>query len=197
MTDPPKYFDPRSDLWRRAFDLGKPYEAYLAASPADKADRWREMAGQVPELTDGQVERLTGFNRTLNVIALSGVWCGDCVRQGPMLDRLARAAGAELRWLERDELPEFRDEVRIAGAMRVPSVVFCTEDFWSLGRFGDRMLTAYLRKAANEMGAACPVPYAAPPEGDLAAEQGEWLDIFERMLLMARLSPPLRARHGD
>ena len=34
-------------------------------------------------------------------------------------------------------------------------------------------------------------------EGQLAAELAEWADIVERMLLMLRLAPPLRARHGD
>lgn len=197
MAEQPKYFDKRSDLWRAAHESGKPYEQYLAASPTDKADRWREMAEQIPALTREQIDRLTGLNRTLKIIALSGVWCGDCVRQGPMLHRLASACEADLRWVERDDNAELRDELRVVGAMRVPVVVFCTEDFWEIGRFGDRMLSTYLRKASNEMGAACPVPYAAPPEGDLAAEQAEWLDIFERMLLMARLSPPLRERHGD
>jgi len=197
MAEPPKYFDPHSDLWRAAFDAGKPYEQYLADAPPDKADRWREMAEQTPPLNDQQADRLAGFNRTLNAVALSGVWCGDCVRQGPMLHRIATTAGVDLRWVERDDLPQFRDELRIAGAMRVPVVLFCTEDFWELGRFGDRLLTVYRRKLANEMGAACPVPYATPPEGELAAEQGEWVDIVERMLLIARLSPPLREKHGD
>ena len=35
------------------------------------------------------------------------------------------------------------------------------------------------------------------PEEELVAEQSEWVDVFERMILMARLSPPLRERHGD
>ena len=93
-------------------------------------------------------------------------------------------------------IPELRDELRVLGAMRVPIVLFLTEDFHEIGRYGDRPLTVYREKAATELGAACPLPGSADG-GALAAETAEWLDVFERMILMARLAPPLRARHGD
>ena len=43
----------------------------------------------------------------------------------------------------------------------------------------------------TELGAACPLPGSADG-GALAAETEEWLDVFERMILMARLAPPLQ-----
>ncbi len=197
MAEQPKYFDIRSDFWKEVFAAGEQYEDYLRTSPEDKAKNWDDMAGRIPALTTEQRDRVTGLNRVLKIIAVSGVWCGDCVRQGPMIQQIAEACGADLRWLDRDANTDLRDEVRIVGAMRVPMVIFLTEDFHEIGRFGDRLLSVYLRKLEKELGAACPVPYAAPPEGELAAEQAEWIDIFERMLIMARLSPPLRERHGD
>jgi hypothetical protein len=102
-----------------------------------------------------------------------------------------------MRLIDRDVNPKLRDEVRILGAMRVPIVVFFTEDFFEVGRFGDRTLTTYRKKAANEIGPACAVPSVASEAEELLAEQSDWVDIFERVLLMARLSPPLRARHRD
>ena len=66
-----------------------------------------------------------------------------------------------------------------------------------MGRFGDRLLSAYRAKAARELGEACSTGLFAPPIDELLAERSEWLDIFERMLLMLRLAPPLRARYGD
>ena len=199
MIEQPKYFDVRSEFWQKVFDQSVGYEQYLTDSPPEKADRWREMAEKIPALTAEQADRLSGHHRRVNVLCMSGVWCGDCVRQGPMLERIAQATGgdADLRWIDRDANVDVRDELRICGAMRVPAVVFLTEDFWEIGRFGDRLLTVYRRKAQNELGAACAVPYAVPPEGELTAEQNEWVDVFERMLLMARLSPPLRQRHSD
>ena len=154
---------------------------------------------KIPPLTDEQVKRLRGYNRVLNVLLYTGVWCGDCVRQGPMIQQIVEHADArvKLRCIDRDAEPKLTDELRILGAMRVPMVVFLTEDWFEVGRFGDRLLTVYRRKAATEIGPACPVPYAVPPQGELTAERDEWVDIFERMLLMTRLSPPLRQRYGD
>lgn len=199
MNDVPKYRDKRTDQWRRWFEQAADYDAYLAQSEADKAQRWRDMAPNIPPLTDQQQQRLTGHNRQLNVLVYSGVWCGDCVRQGPMFQQIADACGdgVALRIIDREADAELTEELRIVGAMRVPMVVFLTEDFWEIGRFGDRLLTIYRLKAQRELGAACPTGLIAPPADEMAAERDEWLDVFERMLLMARLSPPLRQRYDD
>ena len=197
MTDKPKYYDIRSKLWREVFASAESYADYLDHSPQDKADNWRAMESKIPALTDEQVQRLSGLNRRLSILVSTGVWCGDCVRQGPMFQRIADVCGADLRWIDRDANEQLRDELRIVGAMRVPMVLFLTEDFHELGRFGDRTLWVYRKKFASEIGAACAVPYAKTPADQLAAEQGEWVDIFERMLLMARLAPSLRQKPGD
>lgn len=193
-----EYLDVRSDLWRRWFAEAASYEDYLAGSPGDKAKRWTSMAAKLPPLSSEQKERLA-IRRSVNVLLVSGVWCGDCVRQGPMIRQIAEACdpSVTLRVIDRDFRAELRDEVRLVGAMRVPVAVFLTEDFFEIGRFGDRTLTHYRKKASTELGPACPVPFFIPPEGELAAEQSEWVDVFERMLWMARLSPLARARHGD
>ena len=192
------YHDGRAEFWRRHFELGRDYEAYLAAAEPARAERWRAMAERLPAVTEEQSARLATVRRRLNVLVYSGVWCGDCVRQGPMIARLADAcAEARVRFVERDQSEALQEELRVMGALRVPVVVFLSEDFWEIGRFGDRLLTAYRSKAQRELGAACDTGLVPPPGAELSFEMGEWLDIFERMLLMARLSPPLRARHGD
>lgn len=194
------YHDPRSAFWQRCFDNAADYDTYLANSPQDKAEKWRRMEPHIPALTPEQVARLqTSGGRRMNVLVSSGVWCGDCVRQVPMLKRIADAAGpnVQLRIIDRDVDPELREELRIVGAARVPMVVFLSEDFWELGRYGDRSLTAYRAKHARETGAACSTGLFAPPPEELAAEQEEWLAAFEISLLKLRLSPPLRERHGD
>lgn len=198
----PKYTDQRSEFWQEIFEHhATDYATYLDQSKPDHAQRWREMEQKLPALSDTEIERLTGFGRKLNVLVYSGVWCGDCVRQVPMIRQLADAAATDapvtLRIIDREAHPELTEELRILGAMRVPMVVFLTEDFWEIGRFGDRLLARYRLKAQREVGAACAVGYAAVPEDELLAERNDWLDTFERMLLMARLSPPLRERHGD
>ena len=114
-----------------------------------------------------------------------------------MLKKLADAAGptVHLRVIDREASPELQDELRILGALRVPVVVFLTEDFWEVGRFGDRHLTVYRAKASREIGRGQPQGVLSLKA--LVTEMAQWVDVFERMLTMVRLSPPLRKRHGD
>ena len=192
------YLDLRSDLFRRAFQGAVPYRDYLTTGNDREQAAWTRAGAAIPALPGDAGTRLDPAGRIVNVLCLSGIWCGDCVRSVPIVARLAEAAGpsVDFRLVDRDAIPELRDELRVLGAMRVPMVVFLTEDFHEIGRWGDRPLTVYRDKAVTELGAACPLPGSADG-GALAAETDEWLDVFERMILMARLAPPLRARHGD
>lgn len=192
------YFDLRAPLFRRGFEEALPYDAYLATGDGRERRAWARAADALPPLPEEAAARLDPAGRIVRVLCLSGIWCGDCSRSVPVLARLAEAAGPplELRILDRDAIPELRDELRLLGAMRVPVAVCLTEDFHEIGRFGDRPLSVYRDKAATELGAACPLPGTAD-DGAIAAEAREWLDFLERMILMARLCPPLRARHGD
>lgn len=192
------YFDLRAPLFRRGFGEALRYDAYLATGDEGERRAWARAAEAVPALPGDAVARLDPAGRIVRVLCLSGIWCGDCSRSVPVLARLAEAAGPrlELRILDRDAIPALREELRVLGAMRVPMAVCLTEDFHEIGRFGDRPLSVYREKAATELGAACPLPGTADDEA-LGAEMREWLDFLERMILMARLSPPLRARHGD
>lgn len=198
MAEASAYRDQRSEFWKKHFNQAEGYAQYLAASAPAHVRKWEAMAEQIPPLDSSEAVRLSILNRRLNVLVYSGVWCGDCVRQGPMLERIAIACpNAELRIIDRDASPALQEELRVMGALRVPIVVFLSEDFWEIGRYGDRTLTAYRAKALREIGPACDAGVVAPPVNQLRAEQSEWVDQFERMLLIARLSPPLRERHGD
>lgn len=192
------YFDRRAELFHRAFRDALPYSGYLATGNDRERTAWTRAETALPTLPNDANTRLDPAGRIVNVLCLSGIWCGDCVRSVPIVARLAEVAGpsVDLRLVDRDAIPELRDELRVLGAMRVPMVIFLTEDFHEIGRYGDRPLTVYRDKAVTELGAACPLPGSADG-GALAAETDEWLDVFERMILMARLAPPLRARHGD
>lgn len=192
------YLDVRSDLFQRVFRDAVSYRDYLLTGNDRERAAWERAEAGLPALPADARTRLDPAGRIVKVLCLSGIWCGDCVRSVPIVARVAEAAGpsVDLRFVDRDAIPELRDELRVLGAMRVPMVVFLTEDFHEIGRYGDRVLTVYREKAATELGAACPLPGSADG-GALAAETAEWLDVFERMILMARLAPPLRARHGD
>jgi len=197
MTQKPTYYDKRSGFWRRHFDQAAEYDEFLEKEDQSHAERWRETMSRLPDLTPEQLERLKGYSRELNVLVYGGIWCGDCVRQGPMLKKIADAIGPQmsLRFIDRAASYELQDELRILGALRVPVIVVLSEDFWEVGRFGDRLLNVYRAKAAREIGRGPGAGVLSPRS--LAAEMSEWVEIFERMQIMLRLSPPLRRRHGD
>jgi hypothetical protein len=139
-----------------------------------------------------------GFVRKLNVLVYSGVWCGDCVRQGPMLARIAGLSDRiDLRFREREDGCRLGEELRMNGAWKVPVAVFLSEDFYELGRFGDRLLTVYRKMARERLGHSCPTGLVSPPADELEAEMREWVDVFERMHIILRLAPMLRERYGD
>ncbi len=197
MTQKPTYYDKRSGFWRRYFDQAVEYEGFLETGDRRHAERWRETERRLPDLTLEQVERLKGFGREMNVLVYGGVWCGDCARQGPMLKKIADAIGPQvhIRFIDRAASEELQDELRILGATRVPVAVFLSEDFWEVGRFGDRLLHVYKAKAAREIGRGPNTGVLSPRA--LMEEMSEWVDVFERVQIMPRLSPPLRQRHGD
>jgi len=193
----PEYYDIRQSAFRAWFEKGLPYEQYLASSDPRHSERWRT-AEQAISLTAHQRQLLGSFVRQMPVLCLSGVWCGDCVRQGPIFHAFEKAAPVvDVRFLDREEFPELMDELRICGAKKVPVVVFLTEDFFEVERYGDRTLSVYRRKAERELGPACPVPFGPRDANEASVEIQEWLDIFERVQLMLRLSPPLRRRYND
>lgn len=197
MVEQPKYRDGRQNLWRETFACALSFEEYLATGPEKHRVKWELMAPRIAQ-TNELAERVGQFTRQMNVLCYSGIWCGDCVRQGPMLLRIAEASvRIDLRFVERVNGSPLAEELRINGAMKVPVVVFLSEEYYEIGRVGDRMLSAYRRKAENELGPACDVGLLPPPERELAVELAEWVDTFERMQWIVRLSPMLRARHND
>ena len=83
------------------------------------------------------------------------------------------------------------------GSLSTMARHFLNEDFDFISLFGDRSLNRYRAIAAKQLGPACPIPGAAIGQDELDATLGDWLDELERVHLLCRLSPKLRARHGD
>ncbi len=175
---------------------GLDYADYLASDPS-RAPQWQAIHDRVT-LSDAQTALLGGFTREMKVLCLSGMWCGDCVAQCPMFARIAEASPMiDLKWLDRDEHDDLSEQVTINAGQRVPTVLFCAEDFELVGYLGDRTLNRYRAIAAQQVGAACQLPGAEVAGDELAATVQDWLDEFERVQLLLRLSPRLRQKHGD
>ena len=187
-----------STTLKSEFEAGLTYANYLATGTQEQQRRWADVQAKL-SLTDRQRELLGGFQRRMHVLCISGIWCGDCVAQGPMLHLIAEAnpRAIDLKFVDRDVHKSLSDAFRLNGGSRVPTVLFLSEDFEFCGLAGDRTLARYQAIAARQLGPACPVGIVPPDQDELAATVQDWVNEFERVQLMLRLSPRLRQLHGD
>ncbi len=180
------------------FAEAAPYAEYVLTGTAEQQAKWRTIHEQA-SLTAGQRKLLAGFTRPMKALVTSGMWCGDCVQQCPLLARIAEANTKviDLRFVDRDARMDLSEQIKINDGLRVPTAIFMAEDDHFVSLMGDRPLTRYRAVASRQLGPACPLPGAPVPPEEMAATLQSWLDEFERVQLLLRLSPRLRQRHGD
>jgi hypothetical protein len=193
------------DFYANKFRDALPYDRYVATAKPTEKPNWDGFHARV-QLTSAQRELIAGFQRCINVLVISGTWCGDCVQQCPMLDHIARAhpaasddpeaPGIDLRFLDRDKNLDLAKPLMICGGLRVPSVIFLNEEFDFLSILGDRTLMRYRALAVKYLGASCPLPGAPVPADQVAATLQDWVNEFERVALMLLLSPKLSQKHA-
>lgn len=189
---------PTADAWKTAFEAALPYLDFLVrhATP-DQRGRWDAFHSRV-SLAPSQARLLKGFVRRMPVLVLAGTWCGDCVNQCPIFAHFAAASPAiDLRFLDRDARPDIAAHLKVCGGQRVPVAAFFSEDFSPVLFYGDRTLSSYRAAAAAQLGDSCASGAAPPPADQIAAVTSDWLDQFERVHLILRLSARLRQLHGD
>ena len=120
MASQADYRDKRSEFFKAYFDKALNYRDYLATGEPVHQQRLREHY-QAVELAESQKELIKTFTRRLNVLFMSGIWCGDCVRQGPIVERIAEASDLiDLRFIDNREYPELAEELRLNGAQYLP-----------------------------------------------------------------------------
>ena len=181
------------------YALGLPYKSFLEKyGTALQKDRWQQ-AFAAMSLTPAQKELLSGFKRKMKVLCLAGAWCGDCSGQCPAFEHFALAAPViQVHYLDRDEHADVQKELQINGGNRVPVLVFLSEDGFEVARYGERTLTKYRQLITQAGGAACPTGILTPSDtGLLAGIVQDWLNEFERVQWILRLSARLRQIHGD
>src|SRR5580700_6109075 len=98
------------------FASGSSYEKYLHGGNEEQQRRWKQVY-DAAQLTATQKELVKGFIREMKILVFSGIWCGDCVEQCPLVQRIAEAnpAKIDLRFAERRKEDELPPELRING----------------------------------------------------------------------------------
>ena len=174
------------------------YDQYVRTGTGEQQRRWKDAFEDV-SITPQQRALLGGFAREMKVLVISGIWCGDCIVQCPMLQRIAdgNRLRINLRFLDRDENLDLAGHFKINGGLRVPLALFLAEDFELCSIYGERTLSRYRALAAQRLGPACPTGIVPPGATEMSATLQEWLNEFERVQLLLRLSPRLREKHGD
>lgn len=180
------------------FSAALPYERYLANGTEEQQRRWTQVY-DIARLDAAQQELIAGFEREMKILVHSGIWCGDCVEQCPLIQRIAEANPAKinLRFLEREMNTELSHELRINGGSRVPVVRFYSEDDLWCATAGDRTLNRYRALALKRLGPSCPTGILPPEKGEVEATVADWINEVERVQLMLRLTPRLREKYQD
>ena len=180
------------------FAAGLPLTQFLEkyGTPADRA-KWQRAVEQT-HTTETQKQLLRKFTRKTNVLVLAGAWCGDCAAQCPIFERFAEAAPVLItRYIDRDEHADAQAVLRINGGNRVPVAVFFSEDGQEVSRYGERTLARYRQLVEQLVGEVCATGLVKGNDPVQSQIIEDWLNEFERVQWMLRLSPRLRKIHAD
>ncbi|MGH9690815.1 MAG: thioredoxin family protein [Candidatus Acidiferrales bacterium] len=182
----------------KKFEAALPYDRYVHAGNDEQQRRWSQVYEAV-WLSEPQRQLLGAFVRDMKILVVSGIWCGDCVQQCPLIQRIAEAGHGkiDLRLLDRDSHLDLVEQVRMNGGNRVPVALFLSEDLEWCATAGDRTLHRYRALAVRNLGPSCPTGIVAPDKDELAATLSDWVNEVERVQLMLRLTPRLREKYKD
>ena len=186
------------DLIRSKFEQGMPYADFVASGePEGHHMQWHERFGRLA-LNEEQTALVKGFTRQINVLCMTGTWCGDCALQGSAMARIAETNPlVDLKFLPRaDEHADLIVPAKINDGFRVPVTWFMSEDFAFVSMFGDRTLSRYRSIARKALGPTA-IVVAQAPEDPIREVLNEVLEEFERVHLLLRLSGRLREKHQD
>ncbi len=181
------------------FDQGLQYADFVALGQPEGHDhQWHQRYTQL-ELTPDQTALVHSFTREMNLLCLTGTWCGDCALQGSAIQRIAEANDKiHLRFILRcDEHADLIVKSQINAGFRVPVTWFLAEDFQPVGWFGDRTLSRYRSMARKALPPSETNHFPPPPIDPVREVLHEVLEQFERVQLLLRLSTRLRQIHND
>ena len=187
-----------SEFLSTKFSQGLTYAKYVTSGKPEHQQRWQQFYERV-RLKEDQQSLIQTFTRHMNVLVVSGTWCGDCIQQVPFIQKIAEANPERIdaRYVDRELHKDLSQQLRINGGDRVPVVLFLAEDGEFCAVAGDRTLARYRAIAQRQLGASCSTGIIPPDQDEIALSLADWVNEFERVQLMLRLSPRLRQKHGD
>src|SRR2546428_9898163 len=78
--------------WQEHYSKGLSYQEFISKyGTLQHLQRWQAVYDPV-RLTDTQQALLQGFVREMHLLCVAGAWCGDCVREGPILKHIAESS---------------------------------------------------------------------------------------------------------
>lgn len=187
-----------ASILQREFEGGQPFHEFVAGMEVLHRPPWQQRYEQL-ELTLPQTALVQSFVRPMNILCVTGPWCGDCALQGAAFARLAEANPQliGLRFIPRaDEHSELVYANTINAGFRVPLTWLMAEDFEPCARMGDRTLSRWRSMARKALGEHSNI-LAPPPDDPVREVLQEVLDEVERVQLMLRLSTRFRTKYGD
>ena len=123
--------DPANAVSEAQFQAAKTYDEYVTSITRNQ-DKFADNLERtvVPEELAARYRALVARpDGPARVLVIGEDWCPDVFRGLPVMQRIAEAAGMELRVLERDQHPEVMQHFRAEGEFdSIPVFVFLTRD---------------------------------------------------------------------
>ncbi len=116
---------------KERFYQGQSFQAYLTAVKENKS-LWENNYRQF-EVSPETKNILSGIKQKFYVLAIAEDWCGDSVRNLPVMVKLVEALpDSELRVIRRDLNLDLMERYALNGKKKIPTVVFFDENFKEL-----------------------------------------------------------------
>ena len=122
------------------FNAAKTYKQYLASIKVNRAkfeDNYAKTS--VPEDMAARLRALVArADGPKRLLAIGEDWCPDVYRGIPVAQRIAEAAGIELRILERDQHLDVMERFKSGDFLSIPVLVFLDSDYRPIAHWIER-----------------------------------------------------------
>src|SRR3990172_10050123 len=113
---------------KERFNQGQSFKEYLATVKENKS-QWGDNYN-LYEVSPETKNILSGIKQKFYVLAIAEDWCGDSVRNLPVMAKLVQALpDSELRVIRRDLNLDLMERYAIDGKKKIPTVIFFDSNF--------------------------------------------------------------------